>query len=102
MHVYTRDTRISGYKECSSCKNNTKSTCIKCEGCYNCHSTEQFSQPPQQEQQSKVIDVYGQVTEPICSYRRCSHKFSEHNTEHNTRICKCQHPINYVVGVSLT
>jgi hypothetical protein len=98
MHAYTRDTRISGYKECSSCKDKNKSTCIKCGGCYNCHSTEQFSQPPQQEQQSKVIDVYGQVTEPICSYRRCGHNFSEHNT----RICKCQHPFNYVIGVSLT
>ena len=58
------------------------------------------SQRQQQRQhQTKVIDVYGQQTEPICSYRRCHHKFSVHSYgNHN---CKCRHPLNYATGVSL-
>ena len=48
------------------------------------------------QQQEKVIDVYGQGTEPICGYRRCHHKFSEHG--HN---CKCHHALNYATGVSI-
>jgi hypothetical protein len=52
-----------------------------------------------QHQQTKVIDVYGQQTEPICSYRTCHHKFSVHGYgNHN---CKCRHPLNYTTGVSL-
>ena len=30
-----------------------------------------------------TIEVYGQQIEPICSYRRCHHKFSEHG--HNCK-----------------
>jgi hypothetical protein len=48
------------------------------------------------QQQEKVIDVYGQETEPICSYRRCHNKFSEHG--HN---CKCHHALNYAIGISI-
>ncbi len=64
---------------------------------------EQSSSSQQQQQQrkhpTKVIDVYGQQTEPICSYRRCHHKFSVHGCgNHN---CKCRHPLNYATGVSL-
>ena len=63
---------------------------------------EQSSSSQQQQQrkhQTKVIDVYGQQTEPICSYRRCHHKFSVHGYgNHN---CKCRHPLNYATGVSL-
>jgi hypothetical protein len=63
---------------------------------------EQSSSQRQQQQrqhQTKVIDVYGQQTEPICSYRRCHHKFSVHGYgNHN---CKCRHPLNYAIGVSL-
>jgi hypothetical protein len=61
---------------------------------------EQSSSSQQQQQrkhQTKVIDVYGQQTEPICSYRRCHHKFSVHGYgNHN---CKCRHPLNYATGV---
>jgi hypothetical protein len=46
-----------------------------------------------------AIDVYGQQTEPICNYRTCNHKFSTHG--HSSRTCKCRHPLNYAVGVSL-
>ena len=57
------------------------------------------SQQQQRKHQTKVIDVYGQQTEPICSYRRCHHKFSVHGYgNHN---CKCRHPLNYATGVSL-
>ena len=53
-----------------------------------------------QHQQTKVIDVYGQQTEPICSYRTCHHKFSVHGYgNHN---CKCRHPLNYATGVSIS
>jgi hypothetical protein len=52
----------------------------------------------QLQQQEKAIDVYGQETEPICSYHRCHHKFSEHRN-HN---CKCHHAVNYATGVSIS
>jgi hypothetical protein len=55
-----------------------------------------YKQQPRQ--QEKAIDVYGQETEPICSYRRCHHKFSEH-LNHN---CKCHHAVNYATGVSIS
>jgi hypothetical protein len=46
-----------------------------------------------------VIDVYGQQIEPICNYRTCNHKFSTHG--HSSRTCKCRHPLNHAIGVSL-
>ena len=57
------------------------------------------SQQQQRKHQTKVIDVYGQQTEPICSYRRCHHKFSVHG--YGSHNCKCRHPLNYATGVSL-
>jgi hypothetical protein len=48
-----------------------------------------------------AINAKGQPfpAEPICSYRRCHHKFSVHGYgNHN---CKCRHPLNYATGVSL-
>jgi hypothetical protein len=33
----------------------------------------------QQEEQTKVIDVFGQQTEPICNYHTYHHKFSLHS-----------------------
>jgi hypothetical protein len=58
-------------------------------------------QPPSslQKQQTKVIDVYGQQTEPFCNYRTCHHKFSVHG--YSSHICKCRHPLNYAAGVSI-
>ena len=62
-------------------------------------SSQRHQQQQQRKHQTKVIDVYGQQTEPICSYRRCHHKFSVHRYgNHN---CKCRHPLNYATGVSL-
>ena len=45
-----------------------------------------------------VIDVFGKVSEPICSYLSCHHKFSIHGEE--SHICKCRHPQNRIIGVS--
>jgi hypothetical protein len=53
----------------------------------------------QQEKQTKIIDVYGQQTEPICNYHTCHHKFSLHGL--GTHICKCNHPQNHITGVSI-
>jgi hypothetical protein len=60
---------------------------------------EQTSDQQQQQQQKKIIDVYGQQVEPICSYRTCHHKFSVHG--YGNHSCKCRHPLNYATGVSL-
>ena len=133
LHNYLRDTLVSTYKECISCKIRTQFTCVKCGYCYSCHwkkeglekvqsqplsptansgflekypqavtiiKVEQSSSSSWQHQQTKVIDVYGQQTEPICSYRTCHHKFSVHGYgNHN---CKCRHPLNYATGVSIS
>jgi len=127
LHDFLRDTLVSTYKECIYCKSRTQFTCIKCGYCYSCHwkkeeldrvrletstttnsaisqvattTIVEQSPPPtpyQPQQQEKVIDVYGQEREPMCSYRRCHHKFSEHRN-HN---CKCHHAVNYATGVSI-
>ena len=127
MHDFLRDTLVSTYKECIYCKSRTQFTCIKCGYCYSCHwkkeeldrvrletsatansaipqaattTIVEQSPPPtpyKQQKQEKAIDVYGRETEPICSYRRCHHKFSEHGN-HN---CKCHHAVNYAIGVSI-
>lgn len=53
----------------------------------------------QQSEPTKVIDVFGQKSEPICDYYRCHHKFSLHGlNSHNT--CHCKHPENSTIGVS--
>jgi hypothetical protein len=61
--------------------------------------TEQSRHQPTQQQLTKVIDVFGRETEPICSYHKCHHEFSLHR--HSTRTCKCHHPQNHIVGVSV-
>jgi hypothetical protein len=42
-------------------------------------------------------DVLGQPAEPICTYYRCHHKFSLHGT----RSCRCKHPMNKTLGISV-
>ena len=54
-------------------------------------------QQKEQKGQTKIIDVFGQETEPICNYHTCHHKFSLHGF--STRVCKCRHPQNYATGV---
>ena len=122
-HDYLRDTLVSTYKECISCHIRTQFTCIKCGFCYSCHwklekvesernnspVQDKYPQPtvitieqslspsPSAQQQIMAMDVYGQQIEPICNYRTCSHKFSEHG-----RKCKCNHAHNYAAGVSMS
>jgi hypothetical protein len=57
-------------------------------------------QQQQHKEQTKVINVFGQQTEPICNYHTCHHKFSLHGF--STHVCKCHHPQNYATGVSLS
>lgn len=52
----------------------------------------------QQSEPTKVIDVFGQESEPICNYYRCHHKFSYHSL--NSHTCHCKHPKNDTIGVS--
>ena len=44
-----------------------------------------------------IIDVFGNETEPICTYYRCRHKFSLHGL--STHGCRCKHPRNKTLGV---
>ena len=55
-------------------------------------------QQQQQSEPAKVIDVFGQESEPICNYYRCHHKFSFHRLSNHT--CHCKHPTNSTTGVS--
>jgi hypothetical protein len=106
---------VSNYKECISCKGRTQFTCIICGYCYSCHWKEEkieserndsaviekYPQPAmiaieQSSVGQKAMDVYGQQIEPICNYRTCNHKFSEHGHK-----CKCHHALNYATGVSI-
>ena len=114
-HDYLRDTLVSTYKECIYCHIRTQFTCVKCGFCYSCHckreelekveSERVLNKYPQLtkiaiEQSSAgqmVMDVYGHQIEPICNYRTCNHKFSEHG--HN---CKCRHATNYATGMSIS
>lgn len=56
---------------------------------------QQQSLSEQRHQQQLIVDVYGRASEPICTYHRCSHKFSVHGLGN----CKCRHPTNKILGV---
>ena len=45
---------------------------------------------------TKVIDVFGEMAEPICDYLGCHHKLSVHGL--GTRVCQCRHPRNTAIG----
>ncbi|HET7148512.1 MAG TPA: hypothetical protein VFI73_08455 [Candidatus Nitrosopolaris sp.] len=45
---------------------------------------------------TKVINVFGEMAEPICDYLRCHHKLSVHGL--GTRVCQCRHPRNVAIG----
>lgn len=51
----------------------------------------------QQKKPQLIIDVFGQETEPICTYYRCRHKFSLHGL--STHGCRCKHPTNKTLGI---
>jgi hypothetical protein len=127
-HEYTRDTLTFRYQRCILCQNRTNLTCIKCGNCYSCHREEEegertgvkndhandFSSPrridqyhsldregQQEIEQSNqiIVDVHGRISEPICTYYRCRHKFSLHGPSSHS--CKCKHPMNKTLGVSM-
>jgi hypothetical protein len=47
--------------------------------------------------QGIIVDVFGQNSEPICTYYRCRHKFSLHGL--GSSRCRCKHPMNRTLGV---
>jgi hypothetical protein len=57
---------------------------------------EKEEQPQEQKQQQLIMNVFGQVSEPICTYYRYHHKFSLHGS---TR-CWCRHPTNKTQFIS--
>ena len=62
--------------------------------------TQQEQEQEQEQEQIKIIDVFGQQTEPICNYHTCHYKFSIHG--HSSHVCKCHHPFNYATEVSIS
>jgi hypothetical protein len=129
LHDYLRDTLVLSYNKCKSGGNRTQFACIRCGYCYSCHwkkekterdlveplvMSKKYSQPAiieqshlqrlisrnQQQEQTKIIYVYGQQTEPICNYHTCHHKFSLHG--YSIHVCKCRHPLNYATGVPIS
>jgi hypothetical protein len=51
-----------------------------------------------EQSQEMIVDVFGQKSEPICTYHRCHHKFSLHGLGRSYK-CKCKHPMNKTLGV---
>jgi hypothetical protein len=109
---------IHRHQKCKFCGNKTELTCIKCYFCYSCHKKQktvnkhrlnifkEFSsslsssslsttnrnksmhKQIQRQEPILLVDVFGQKTEPICSYYRCRHKFSLHGL--NKHGCRCK------------
>jgi hypothetical protein len=125
-HEYIRDTLAFRYQKCKLCQNRTNLTCIKCGYCYSCHRKKEgveikemknelaydFSPPGGMDQYHSldreerqelrqyhqiIVDVHGIISEPICTYYRCRHKFSLHGASSHS--CKCKHPMNKTLGV---
>ena len=130
-HEYIRDSLYFRYKNCIFCGNRTEYTCIKCGYCYSCHwkreqleeieqrdnlkdfyvsmsnkLSNDISQAEKQDDTAEkvqglekwgTLNVLGQPAEPICTYYRCHHKFSLHGT----RSCRCKHPMNKTLGISV-
>lgn len=46
------------------------------------------------------VNVVGDTEEPICDYRTCHHKLSEHGL--SSRTCRCSHPSNKAFGIKLS
>jgi len=45
------------------------------------------------------VNVVGDAEEPICDYRKCDHRLSEHCP--SSCICRCSHPSNKAIGIKL-
>jgi hypothetical protein len=46
------------------------------------------------------VNVVGDSEEPICDYRTCRHRLSEHGPA--SRICRCSHPGNKAIGIKFS
>jgi len=46
------------------------------------------------------VNVVGNVEEPICDYRTCRHRITEHGL--SSRICRCSHPSNKAIGIKFS
>jgi hypothetical protein len=128
-HDYLRDTLVSIYKECVSCKIRTQFTCVKCGYCYSCHwkkeelekveskssSTsnsvfqEKYPQPATIIiEQSASSQQQQQQTKAIDIYGKqiepiCNYRTCHHKLSvhgYGNHSCKCRHPHNYAMGVS--
>jgi hypothetical protein len=51
-----------------------------------------------EQSQEMIVNVFGQKSEPICTYHRCHHKLSLHGLGRSYK-CKCKHPMNKTLGV---
>jgi hypothetical protein len=116
LHEYLRDLILFKYTICKICATRTQFTCVRCGICYSCHWKDEKSitktklsdfnftsnrtenkKVERSAYGSKVINVLGQESEPICDYLSCHHKFSEHGK--NKQLCKCKHPQNRSMGL---
>jgi hypothetical protein len=52
-------------------------------------------QKQQQQHQQRIVNIFGQVSEPICAYYRYHHQFSLHSSSR----CRCRHPTNRTLGI---
>jgi hypothetical protein len=50
---------------------------------------------PEKPKRQLIVDVHGRISEPVCTYRGCDHKFSDHGFGG----CRCKHPSNKALGV---
>ena len=48
----------------------------------------------------RYVNVVGDAEEPICDYRTCRHRLSEHGP--SSRICRCSHPGNKAIGIKFS
>jgi hypothetical protein len=109
-HEYIRDTLPFRYRECKSC--GTRTVDNKYHKTYSSplipnrkneltdkekqkEEKEEEEEPQEQKQQQLIKNVFGQVSEPICTYYRCHHKFSLHGSSR----CRCRHPTNKTLGI---
>jgi hypothetical protein len=58
---------------------------------------EQYEVKDQELEKWGTLNVLGQPAEPICTYYRCHHKFSLHDS----RRCRCKHPTNKTLGIQV-
>ena len=132
LHDFLRDTLVSSYKECISCKSRTQFTCFKCGYCYSCHwkkeeldrvqletSTTANSSILRKHSQAAITTIIEQSSPTPYKHRQqqekaidvygletesiCGYRRCHHKfSEHRNHNCKCHHAVNYATGVSIS